>query len=413
MQFPVIFVVIDGGSDGLTNEKTAFEVARTENLSYLIKKAKTGLVYPIAKNVSPESDAAALSLLGYDPRQIKVSRGVLEALGADIEFNDGDLALRCNFATVDKEENLVDRRVGRNLSDEEAKILVREINEKLKLPYEYVFLHTIGHRCVLVIKQKGNKFKSNISNIDPAYVRVGDITYAVPLKDRKIKLCEAFDEESKLAANIVNYFYLESRKILESSEINKKREKENLLKANAILLRDAGSSLPNVKSFKEKFNLKGVCFAEMPVEIGVAKLIKMDVIKLEYIKDYRGYIEKVKRIVEVLSKYDFIYVHLKGPDEYAHDGNFDMKVKSIEEIDEYFFGELLKRIDISKVSIIVTCDHSTPPSLKSHSSDPVPFMVYAPEIIPDNVKKFTEKECLNGTFGIIEHGFLLLEKLIK
>jgi 2,3-bisphosphoglycerate-independent phosphoglycerate mutase len=408
----LLFILLDGASDGLNYPKTSLDEARTTNLSKIAKISKGGLVYTIAKGISPESDAAALSFLGYNPLEVQITRGVLEALGAGLKFNEGDLALRCNFATAIGDE-ILDRRVGRSLSDEEAKELVNEIVSNVNLNYDYELVHTIGHRCVLVIRKKDKNLGSNISNLDPAYVRKGTIVHASAIIDRKIKLCEAFDEESKISAEIVNKFFIEARKVLENSKINLERKKKGLLPANILLLRDAGSSIPKVKKFEEKYKLKAAAIAEMPVEVGVAKILGIDVYKIEYIKSLEIYKIKANLTLNLLNKYDFVYVHIKGPDEPAHDGNFELKVKAIEEIDEYFFGELLNKLELDKISIFISCDHSTPVFLKSHSDDPVPFIYYKPEIKPDGILKFSEKECVKGSFGILEHAYEILKKFLS
>ncbi len=407
----LLFILLDGASDGLNYPKTSLDEAKTTNLSKIAKISKGGLVYTIAKGISPESDAAALSFLGYNPLEVQITRGVLEALGAGLKFNEGDLALRCNFATAVGDE-ILDRRVGRSLSDEEAKELVNEIISNVNLNYNYELVHTVGHRCVLVIRKKDKNLGSNISNLDPAYIRKGTIVHAAAMIDRKIKLCEAFDEESKISAEIVNKFFIESRKVLENSKINLERKKKGLLPANILLLRDAGSSIPKVQKFEEKYKLKAAAIAEMPVEVGVAKLLGIDAYKIEYVKSLEIYKTKVNLTLDLLNKYDFVYVHIKGPDEPAHDGNFELKVKAIEEIDEYFFGELLNKLELDKISIFISCDHSTPVFLKSHSDDPVPFIYYKPGIKPDNISKFTEKECIKGSFGILEHAYDILNKIL-
>ena len=407
----LLFILLDGASDGLNYPKASLDEAKTTNLSKIAKISKGGLVYNIAKGISTESDAAALSFLGYNPLEVQITRGVLEALGAGLKFNEGDLALRCNFATAVGDE-IFDRRVGRSLSDDEAKELVNEIISNVNLNYDYELVHTVGHRCVLVIRKKDKNLGSNISNLDPAYIRKGTIVHAAAIIDRKIKLCEAFDEESKISAEIVNKFFIESRKVLENSKINLERKKKGLLPANILLLRDAGSSIPKVKKFEEKYKLKAAAIAEMPVEVGVAKLLGIDVYKIEYVKSLEIYKTKVNLTLDLLNKYDFVYVHIKGPDEPAHDGNFELKVKAIEEIDEYFFGELLNKLELDKISIFISCDHSTPVFLKSHSDDPVPFIYYKPGIKPDNISKFTEKECIKGSFGILEHAYDILNKIL-
>ncbi len=409
MKKKLLYIILDGAADSIA-ENTSLSLAKTENLSRLASKSKAGIVYPVDKGIAPESDSATLSMLGYNVKEIKIARGVLEAIGAGVELRNGDLALRGNFATVEG-DLLIDRRVGRTLSDKEAKLLVEEIKSSITniKGHEYELIHTVGHRCILVIRRKNQSLGSNITNLDPAYVKIGDLVHALSSVSNKIELCRALDDESKLSADLVNYFFLETRRILEKSEINLRRKKEGKLVANAILFRDAGSNIPSLKSFEERFGLKAICIADMPVEIGIAKILKMD----SSWKYGFSYNEKARFVAEYLNHYDFVFIHIKGADEKGHDGDLEGKIKVIEEIDRDFFGPLLKMIELDKVDILVTCDHSTPPSLKSHSDSPVPFMLYSSSFKQSDINKFSEFECSKGSFGLIEHGYLLLDTILK
>lgn len=411
----LIYVLLDGASDGLEYEITSLDKANMPNLEKIAKKSKGGLVYPIEKGVAPESDTAALSLLGYNPKVYRIARGILEAVGANIEWNEGDLALRCNFATA-KENIIIDRRVGRSLTNEEAKILEREINEKVKLleDFKFAFKHTVGHRAVLVIYKKDKPLGDNITNLDPGYVLKEGIAHAVANVDNNIKNCEALDDKSKKSANLVNDFFKKSRTVLEESKVNKEREMKGKMKANIILTRDAGSKLPKLEKFYDKFGLKALCIADMPVELGIAKVLGMDVISTGSYTNIRElYAKKIEILMQNINKYNFFFVHIKGADEYAHDGNFDGKVSALEDIDNFFFKKFINEINLEESAILVSSDHCTPPKLKSHSSGAVPFIVYSQNIESDGFTRFSEKECLRGSIGLINHGYELIEKVLS
>jgi 2,3-bisphosphoglycerate-independent phosphoglycerate mutase len=414
MSRKLIYVLLDGASDGLSYSPTSLELASMPNLQEIAIKSKAGLVYPIEKGIAPESDTAALSLLGYDPRKYKIPRGILEALGSGIRWSDGDLALRCNFATA-KGNIIVDRRVGRSLTDFEAKILENEINENVKLSngYNFAFRHTVGHRAVLVIYKKDKSLGDNITNLDPGYVVKNGVVHAVSNVKNEIELCRALDNESETAAKLVNEFYEKSRIVLENSEVNKKRKEKGLLEANIILTRDAGSKLPQIVNFKDKFGLLPLCIADMPVEIGISKVLNMNHIKASYKSISELYKNKVDLLKNNLENYDFFFVHIKGADEFAHDGNLEGKVKALEEIDEYFFKPFLTKINLEEVSILVSSDHCTPPKLKSHSGDAVPFILYSRNLTSDKISKYSEKECARGSLGLIEKGYNLLNKVFS
>ena len=180
-------VVLDGASDRPEGgQKTPLEASSTPNLDTLVRKGSLGSMYTVGKGIAPESDAGVFSLLGYDPLQIHLSRGVVESIGAGVEFHDGDLALRAGFATVDSDK-LVDRRAGRNLSTEQARELATAINHEVRLKNgtRFNFQATVGHRAVVVFRANSDKFSSEISNFDPAYVRTGQISIAQPRSEER------------------------------------------------------------------------------------------------------------------------------------------------------------------------------------------------------------------------------------
>src|SRR5205823_10766247 len=178
---PIVMVVLDGASGRVGAMKSPLEEASTPDLDTLTVRGSMGRMYTVGEGIAPESDAGVFSLLGYDPLEIHLSRGVVEAVGAGVEFHDGDLALRAGFATV-KGDKLVDRRAGRNLSTEEARELATAVNHEVRLKNgtRFHFQATVGHRAVVVFKANSDKFSSDISNFDPAYVRTGQISIAQP-----------------------------------------------------------------------------------------------------------------------------------------------------------------------------------------------------------------------------------------
>ena len=196
----LIYVAIDGMGDlpikSLGN-KTPLEAAQTPNLDALAKEGKTGLMYTVKKGIAPESDVAVISLLGYDPFKYSTGRGVIEVAGAGLQMKDGDLALRCNFATLGQGKNIVDRRVARTLSTEEATELSKPQTSKLHLtsyPATFEFKNTLGHRAVLLIKSNGKPLSSNITNSDPAYTVVNGIGVAQTNVEMVLKTCEPTDK---------------------------------------------------------------------------------------------------------------------------------------------------------------------------------------------------------------------------
>ena len=418
----LIYVVIDGLGDlplaELGNE-TPLGMADTPNMDRLAWNGKTGLMYAVGKGIAPESDAGVISILGYDPFKYSTGRGVLEAVGASLSMKSGDLALRCNFATVGRRDRIVDRRAGRDLNAREAKSLADTINQKVKLesyPATFKFKNTTGHRAVLVVKRKAKPLSSKITNTDPAYIRVEGVGVAAPEITMILKQSEPMDnsEEAKAAATLVNEFTRKSYSVLNRHEINKKRAAEGKLKANLILSRDAGHLLPNFFNINQRYRVHFTCLADMPVERGIAKLVGMHLVDLPPpSKDLKNdCLFRVKKLLDLLPRYDCFYIHIKGPDEPGHDGNFRLKTQLIEAIDKFFLGRLLPEINLNNHIVCITADHSTPCKLKNHSDDPVPVLIAGDRIKGDEAAKFSEKECKKGSLGLLKRGTLLMPKLM-
>jgi 2,3-bisphosphoglycerate-independent phosphoglycerate mutase len=418
----LIYVAIDGMGDlpikSLGN-KTPLEVAKTPNMNALAKAGKTGLMYSVKKGVAPESDVAVISLLGYDPFKYSTGRGVIEATGAGLDMRDGDLALRCNFATLGQGKTILDRRVARTLTTEEATILSEDANKQVKLtsyPAAFEFRNTLGHRAVLLIKSKAKPLSSNITNSDPAYTIVNGLGVAQAKVDMHLKTSEPTDktEAAKVSAALVNEFIEKTHALWENHPVNLKRAAEGKLKANVVLTRDAGHLLPKFFNIDQHYHVDFAALADMHAERGIAQLAGME---SSLLPPPTGNLKKdcevrVKALLEALPKHDCFYIHLKGPDEPGHDGNCTLKMQIISAIDEYFFGPLLKQISLKDNLICITTDHATPCSLKVHSDTPVPVLISGDNVEGDGTVKFSEKDCAKGSLGLIERGSELMPKLI-
>ncbi len=418
----LLYIVIDGMGDlpikALEN-KTPLETAKTPNMDSLVKKGKTGLMYSVKRGVAPESDVAVISLLGYDPFKFSTGRGVIEAVGAGIDLKDGNLALRCNFATLGEGKNILDRRVARSLSTEEALELSKVANEKVKLashPATFEFRPTLGHRAVLVFKHKNKPLSSKITNTDPAYTIVNGLGVAETKVNMVLKTCEPMDDtkEAQISADLVNEFTEKTHALWDKHPINVKRAAEGKLKGNVVLSRDAGSRLPNFFSINERYGVNFAALVDMHAERGIAKLAGMEA---SLLPPPSGNLEKdceirVKRLLETLQTHNCIYIHLKGPDEPGHDGNCHLKTDIISAIDKYFFGNLLPELDLNDVLFCITADHATPCALKVHSDTPVPLLISGGSVTDEPFSKFSEKNCMKGGLGTLDYGYELMPKLM-
>lgn len=395
-----VFVILDGVADescSVLNGKTPLEAAETPNLDRIAKRSKIDYCFTMKEGVAPESSGAVVSLFGKEHRY--APRGALEAQGAGVKLTKGDLALRCNFATVDKlDGDVMDARAGRTLTTKEAKVLAQAINENVEIGFPFEFYSTNQHRGVLVIR---GGFSDNISNADPFYHRGGvnksggrKVTWSKPLDD---------DDEAKLAADLVNSFIRKSHEVLDKHPINRSRAKKGLYSANFVLCRDAGNEPIKFKKLKGKWMALGY----MPLEKGIARSLGMEVYSFKYPKLkgidvystlYSGLNKAIKNAIKMLKKnrkgIDYFYVHLKETDLPGHDNKPLDKVKMIEIIDKKFFSFLDRYI--RKEKLIITADHVTACRKKAHTGGAVPLLIHPHPKGDVKEKRFTEEEGMNG-----------------
>jgi 2,3-bisphosphoglycerate-independent phosphoglycerate mutase len=420
VKYKLIYLVLDGVADSLSDSLTTLEASVKPGLDWIANRGVCGLLYPVSRGVAPESDEAVISLLGYNPHEVYPGRGVLEAIGAGLELNWGyEVAFRANFATVDPAtRRIIDRRVGRGLSTEEARELARAIDNMDLGEYDgYArVVATVGHRAVVVIGSRSHRLSPLVSNNDPAYVRRGLVSIAVNNPSNIVEEIKPLvhTREAEITAKLANLFFERALKVLAEHALNTERVKRGLLPANALLLRDAGGDPPRAEPLTVKYHCKFAVLAEMPVEIGIGRAFNAYTVKLNPpTGDPRlDYDDRFKYTLRAIGDHDIVYVHLKGPDEPGHDGNFELKKRRVEEIDKYYVQPLIEEIK-DKYALLVTADHATPPSKRSHTDDPVPIALYTPEIKPDDVTRFTERECARGSLGVVEHGWLLLPRVIR
>ena len=415
----MIYVLLDGVGDlphPDLDGKTPLQAANTPILDKIASNGAIGEVISVGKGIAPESDIAVFNMLGYKFNHADYAgRGVIEAIGIGLDFKDGDLALRGNFSTLDEQGAIIDRRAGRHIEKEDAAGVAKEIEEKIKFSNpdtKVAVAPTIGHRVTVRIRNNSQKLSSNITNTDPAYTNIGGMGVAKAVGDfLKIEKCLPLEEveNSKLAADLVNEFSDQSINILKESQINQKRSKQNKKHLSCILLRDAGNKYPDVIPINEKYSMNFSCIVDMPVELGISKVLKMKAFEAGGLTDYE---EKARVAAKAMETQNAIYVHLKGPDEFGHDGDAVGKMKNIEEIDQRFFKTLVENIDTSKIAIVISADHSTPCINKGHSDDPVPVLVSGDFIKKDGTTRMTEEQAKKGSIGLL-HGAQVVEKSLE
>jgi 2,3-bisphosphoglycerate-independent phosphoglycerate mutase len=367
----IIFVVIDG-LGGLTNPETGkseLETAEIPNLSRLAKDSLCGLSIPIALGITPGSGPSHLALFGYDPIKYKIGRGILEALGLDVEVQENDLVARANFATYDyKNSRVLDRRAGR-IPTEKCVELCALLQKKIKKvdTTKILFHPGKGHRFAVIFR--GKNLSEGISENDPQ-------------KDgHPAHLIEPLQPSAKKTAEMVNNFLSLITDTL-----------KDLNPANYVLLRGF-AGYPDLPKITEIYQLNPAAIATYPMYRGIARLLGMKILptgeKLE---------DEIKTLEQNFREYNFFYLHIKETDLYGEDGNFAGKVKKLEEIDSF-----IPRIETLKPDVLViTGDHSTPAVLKGHSWHPVPFLLHSKHSSKDGLNKFTEKECRSGSLGLFQ-----------
>ena len=400
----LLYVCLDGlGDDPIPelDDLTPLEAARTPFLDSLARRGRTGTVVTVGEGIAPESDIAVFAILGYDPREEHPGRGVVEAVGVGMDFHDGDLAYRVNFATADW-PRIVDRRVGRDLTSDEAAALADEVNRTLRLPNATFELRaTVEHRGVLVIRSNEGTLSANVTNTDPAYRKEGHLGVALETFEPEVARCEPLDdsEAARRAAALTNAFVEDSAKILDASEVNAARRRTRKLPGNLILTRDGGDARPNLIPIRDRFGPEWGCFVEMPVERGIAVLLGMAPVDAPRLMTEADYSTWARLAADALDGYDALYIHIKGPDVPAHDGRAEDKRDVIELIDRAFFGEVLPLIDPARTLIAVTADHSTSCVRRAHTPDPVPLVVSGAGVTSDGSESYGERACARGSLG--------------
>lgn len=388
-----VMIVVDGMGDRPLIDhdyKTPLEYANTPNMDRLAKGGLVGSLDPISPGVRPGSDVANLALLGYDPSKYYTGRGALEALGAGIDLGPNDVAFRVNFATVDDDFRVEDRRAGR-IRKGASKLAksVSEIKVESTPGVKSIFKSTVDHRGVLVLR--GEKLSRMVTDTDPGE------------EGLKLVIARGSDgsEEAKRTAAAVNEFVKRSHEVLREHPLNQERANNGEKVANIILTRGAGSR-PSLPSFKSMFDLRGACISGTALVKGVATAAGVDII------DVRGatgsiktdYEAKAKAVIEGSKDKNFVMVHVKAPDIAGHDADFKGKVRALEEVDG-LVGHIIDEVDIGANYVCLTSDHATPVGYGYHTGDPVPIVIGGPDVPASRVLKLSEASASRGNMGRI------------
>jgi 2,3-bisphosphoglycerate-independent phosphoglycerate mutase len=388
----LLLIICDGMGDRPSTElggKTPLEYAKSPNFDWFAENGICGIMDTIAPGIPPGSDTAHLALLGQNPYKVYSGRGPFEAYGIGMEVKPGDVALRGNFATVDDNLTIIDRRAGR------IKVDTKEIAESLNKIHvegaEIYFTQGTEHRAALVIRGEG--LSSDISATDPH--RSG----CCP------ETAKALSQDAEKTVAIIDEFSQKAHAVLKAHPVNKKRESQGKLPANYILLRGAGTA-PNLTNLQEKYGLSGSAIVGVMLVKGVCRALGMETSEVE---GATGGVDtdmmaKAKAAITALETHDFVLLHVKACDILGHDGDAKGKVGTIERLDE-MLGYIKERSH--GICIAITADHSTPVSVRNHTGDPVPLAIFGEGLRKDDVDKYDEISCAKGGLGRIKGNDLL------
>jgi len=366
-QTKMVLLVMDG-LGGLAREpggKTELETAHTPHLDALAGKSILGLSQPVEPGMTVGSGPGHLALFGYDPLQYEIPRGALEALGVDFELLPDDVAARGNFCTLDDQGIITDRRAGR-LPTEDSRELAAML-QTIRIGDVQFFVETVKeHRFALVMRGPG--LSSDLTDGDPLHEGVAPL----PIQPKHPSAAKT--------AEIVNTFIARARKILQDK-----------LPANAIMLRGF-SKLPTIPLYQDRYKLHAAAIAINGMYRGVAHLAGMDVLEVPGTTPA----DEFEVLEKNWKKYDFFYLHIKRTDICGEMGDFDGKVRVIEEVDSLIPRLLALQPDV----VVVGGDHSTPAVMQGHSWHPVPTLIFSPFVRADGIDEFGEHACMRGSLGI-------------
>ncbi len=367
---------------------TPLQAANIPNMDFIAKHGKCGIARTIPENMPAGSDVANLSILGYEPSKYYCGRGPLEAASMGVRLGKDDVAFRCNLVT-EKDGLLADYSAG-HISSEEARVLIEAVDMEL------------GNGC---------KFHAGISYRHLLVMNSGEKTQCTPPHDvvgQPVEEVLPRGEDSEVLINLI----MASKHVLENHEVNVKRKRNGKNPANMIWPWGQGKA-PKMPLFKDLFGVSGSIISAVDLLKGIGKYAGLDAINVPGATGYldTNFSGKAEYALKSLEDHDFVFVHVEAPDEAAHMGDLEAKIKAIEDFDEKVVGGMLNEL-AGDYRIMVLPDHLTPISIKTHTREPVPFAIYSSTESADYVARFDEFAAGEGIFGLVE-GHRLMNLLIK
>jgi 2,3-bisphosphoglycerate-independent phosphoglycerate mutase len=392
-----IIILGDGMADRPIAElgnKTPLMAANTPNIDELCRKGRCGRLITVPDDMPPGSEIANMAVLGYDVKKVYQGRGVLEAASMGIELEDTDIAMRCNLICIENEK--IKNHSAGHISNVEAKELITVLQDKLETE-KVKFYPGVSYRHLLVIKGG----KNNVKCTPP---------HDVPGSLFKDVLVKPVDDDVALS-NLLNNLIFKSQEILSKHPVNQKRVSEGKDPANSIWPWSPGIK-PKMKTLQELYGVSGAMISAVDLLYGIGKYAGMKAVKVKgstglYTTNYEG---KAKAAVDALKEVDLVYLHIEASDEAGHEGDYELKKKTIEYLDsrvvKYIMKETAKMDE--PVTIALIPDHPTPCDIKTHTRDAVPFIIFKPDNAADSVLEYNEESVNEGYYGTLKgNGFML------
>lgn len=373
--------------------KTLLEYANTPNMDNLARIGRTGRLATVPDGFLPGSEVANATILGYDMNKVYEGRGPLEAASIGYEMEPGDLALRCNIICL--ENGKIKNHHGGHLTTDESTELIDLLNERLGSD-RVRFVKGIQYRHLLIIKG-GNKY----INCAPPHDHPNEEWRKLLIRPEKGHEHEALD-----TATLLNELIIKSQDVLYNAPLNVKRRAEGKDEANSIWPWGGGYR-PQMKTLSEMYPQikRGDVISAVDLIRGIghyAGLHNIIVPGATGLAD-TNYEGKTQAAIEALRKDDFVFLHIEASDEAGHDGDLELKLRTIENLDSRVVGPIFE--EVSKwdepVAIAVMPDHPTPVEIRTHVKEPVPFIVWYPGISPDSVQTYSEVSCVSGSYGML------------
>lgn len=389
-----LIILADGSADWVCPSlggKTLYQHAQTPNMDLLAKKGRCGRLKTVPDGFHPGSEVANSSILGYDQHKVYEGRGSLEAASIGYEMRPDDMAMRCNIVCL--EGDILKNHSAGHITTDEADVLIQYLDQHLG--NDTVHFYTgVQYRHLLVVKGGDKRVKC----VPP---------HDVPLQPWRPLLVQAECPEAQPTADLLNDLILKSQELLQNHPMNLQRKAAGMDPANSIWPWSPGFR-PSMEPLTVTYPQikKGSVISAVDLIKGIghyAGLRNIDVPGATglYNTNYTG---KVEAALKALKEEDFVYLHIEGPDEAGHEGDVFLKLRTIEDIDKLVVGPIVQEIQQwdEPVAIAILPDHPTPCALRTHTNEPIPFLICAPGLEPDAVQQFDEVSCVEGAFGLME-----------